>query len=130
MFRNPARSDIFIGARACVRAADPGADPSGYDCTEVPGLDKAPPPGPFSNQRYDRMVKVHNILAYEDDDGGRYAGHYARWLCGQVRHGSGAAPDLVQVYRREVRHRSFDEWREGFVPAETRTPFVAAECAP
>lgn len=70
MFRNPGRADVFIEAEGVT--ADGAVVP-------LP-ISHEPPAGPFWNMRYDRTVKIHNIIAYEDEDG-RYRAHYARSLC-------------------------------------------------
>ena len=103
MFRNPARSDLFIEAE--------GVDADG---TVRPiAVSREPPSGPFWNMAYTRTVKIHNIIAYEDDQG-RYREPYARWLCTQ------GAPVGVRLYVKTVPHPSPAERRAD--PAARGTP--------
>ncbi len=89
MFRNPPRSDLFIEAEGI-----------GVDGVVAPlSVSREPPAGPFLRLAYARTVKIHNIIAYEDE-GGRYRAHYARWLC---THGPYAR---VHLYLKTVAHPS------------------------
>lgn len=101
MFRNPARSDLFVEAEG-VRADG---------TVEAIPVSREPPPGPFWNMAYDRTVKIHNIVAYEKD-GGRYRAHYARWLC------TAGAYTSVRLFVKEVAHADMAEMRAD--PSGTR----------
>ena len=120
MFRNPARSDVFLEAER-VRQGPVGEEVEPLD------ISMAPPDGAFLRFRYDRMVKVHNILAYEDDGGGRYAEHYARWLCGEA-HAQGG--DEIRLYRKRVKHPTMEVRRaDPYGERETtREAFLTVEC--
>lgn len=121
MFRNPARSDVFIEAER-VRQGPAGEEVEDLD------VSTEPPDGPFFAWRYDRMVKVHNILAYEAEGGGRYAEHYARWLCGQGP--SVRAGDEIRLYRERVKHPTMAERRANpaGAGARSREPYLTVEC--
>lgn len=114
MFRNPARWDRFLEAEGV--AAD-------GTVTALP-ISREPPAEPFLRLRYDRTVKIHNIIAYEDADGARYRDGYARWLC---REGGFAA---VRLHLVEVKHWEMGDFdADGPPPRERRRrPLTEVTC--
>jgi len=136
MFRHPATWDVFLEAdRTTLRCPTATAPPwtCSPDAEPLP-ISMAPPEGPFLRLRYDRMVKVHNNLAYATGDDLRYARGYARWLCDHPAAPSAlAATDwrVVTLYKRRVRHDREDELalRPLPTPEEQRTELVSVVCA-
>ena len=112
MFKSPAKWDRFL---------EPvGIRPDGSEISMDIAVD--PPEGSFLHLRYNRWIKVHNIVAYEKEGKRRYGEPLARWLCTQF-------PEPVTEVRlnvRKERHRSPRQWRQEPLPPRKSETFEIA----